>query len=198
MATLLKVLNNLADIKSAGGVALRVRTQADQRAINIDAKRNAVLVEATLKQWMNTYPNHPVMYLKIKKFMTIGMALASPRSWPLAGMFSVPTDHDHHLRRRVVLTTPGDKREYLWGRYPYYMYQTINGQKTYSQRCYKLVPTIAVAHKDGEDAESLSLLPKWAQWAKRKKETTAERAAREVHELELEEDAAELELIEAP
>jgi hypothetical protein len=27
-ATLLKVLNNLADIKSAGGVALRVRTQA--------------------------------------------------------------------------------------------------------------------------------------------------------------------------
>jgi hypothetical protein len=28
MTTLLKVLNNLADIKSAGGVALRVRTQA--------------------------------------------------------------------------------------------------------------------------------------------------------------------------
>jgi hypothetical protein len=27
MAALLKVLNNLADIKSAGGVALRVRTQ---------------------------------------------------------------------------------------------------------------------------------------------------------------------------
>jgi hypothetical protein len=27
MTTLLKVLNNLADIKSAGGVALRVRTQ---------------------------------------------------------------------------------------------------------------------------------------------------------------------------
>jgi hypothetical protein len=27
MATLLKVLNNLADIRSAGGVALRVRTQ---------------------------------------------------------------------------------------------------------------------------------------------------------------------------
>jgi hypothetical protein len=30
MATLLKVLNNLADIKSAGGVALRVRTQGIQ------------------------------------------------------------------------------------------------------------------------------------------------------------------------
>jgi hypothetical protein len=29
MATLLKVLNNLADIKSAGGVALRVRTQGE-------------------------------------------------------------------------------------------------------------------------------------------------------------------------
>jgi len=28
MATLLKVLNNLAHIKSEGGVALRVRTQA--------------------------------------------------------------------------------------------------------------------------------------------------------------------------
>jgi ribose transport system substrate-binding protein len=31
MATLLKVLNNLADIKSAGGVALRVRTQQDPK-----------------------------------------------------------------------------------------------------------------------------------------------------------------------
>ena len=31
MATLLKVLNNLADIKSAGGVALRVRTQGGKR-----------------------------------------------------------------------------------------------------------------------------------------------------------------------
>ena len=31
MATLLKVLNNLADIKSAGGVALRVGTQALRR-----------------------------------------------------------------------------------------------------------------------------------------------------------------------
>jgi hypothetical protein len=31
MATLLKVLNNLADIKSVGGVALRVRTQALER-----------------------------------------------------------------------------------------------------------------------------------------------------------------------
>ena len=31
MATLLKVLNNLADIKSAGGVALRVRTQGSAR-----------------------------------------------------------------------------------------------------------------------------------------------------------------------
>jgi hypothetical protein len=30
MATLLKVLNNLADIKSAGGVALRVRTQGSR------------------------------------------------------------------------------------------------------------------------------------------------------------------------
>jgi hypothetical protein len=32
MATLLKVLNNLADIKSAGGVALRVRTQGGVRS----------------------------------------------------------------------------------------------------------------------------------------------------------------------
>ena len=31
MATLLKVLNNLADIKSARGVALRVRTQGPSR-----------------------------------------------------------------------------------------------------------------------------------------------------------------------
>jgi hypothetical protein len=36
MATLLKALNNLADIKSAGGVALRVRTQARPR-VEMDA-----------------------------------------------------------------------------------------------------------------------------------------------------------------
>ena len=37
MATLLKVLNNLADIKSAGGVALRVRTQEGaEGAYNFD------------------------------------------------------------------------------------------------------------------------------------------------------------------
>jgi len=35
MATLLKVLNNLADIKSAGGVALRVRTQGDRSVFAI-------------------------------------------------------------------------------------------------------------------------------------------------------------------
>jgi len=40
MATLLLVLNNHADIKSAGGVALRVRTQGDMRM--------AVLREATI------------------------------------------------------------------------------------------------------------------------------------------------------
>ncbi len=35
MATLLKVLNNLADIKSAGGVALRVRTQGSAEELAI-------------------------------------------------------------------------------------------------------------------------------------------------------------------
>jgi hypothetical protein len=35
MATLLKVLNNLADIKSAGGVALRVRTQGRKGSVNL-------------------------------------------------------------------------------------------------------------------------------------------------------------------
>jgi tetratricopeptide (TPR) repeat protein len=42
MATLLKVLNNLADIKSAGGVALRVRTQAgalDSQLAAAEARR---------------------------------------------------------------------------------------------------------------------------------------------------------------
>jgi hypothetical protein len=34
MATLLKVLNNLADIKSAGGVALRVRTQGGRDEVD--------------------------------------------------------------------------------------------------------------------------------------------------------------------
>src|ERR1700722_5949593 len=38
MATLLKVLNNLADIKSAGGVALRVRTQARRCSAGVHTK----------------------------------------------------------------------------------------------------------------------------------------------------------------
>jgi hypothetical protein len=36
MATLLKVLNNLADIRSAGGVALRVRTQGFYRHVSFE------------------------------------------------------------------------------------------------------------------------------------------------------------------
>jgi hypothetical protein len=40
MATLLKVLNNLADIKSAGGVALRVRTQDPLEIVPPDHGRN--------------------------------------------------------------------------------------------------------------------------------------------------------------
>jgi catechol 2,3-dioxygenase-like lactoylglutathione lyase family enzyme len=39
MATLLKVLNNLADIKSAGGVALRVRTQESALQDRVMAER---------------------------------------------------------------------------------------------------------------------------------------------------------------
>jgi hypothetical protein len=49
MATLLKVLNNLADIKSAGGVALRVRTQAVQANPSFSALyafHTAALVQA--------------------------------------------------------------------------------------------------------------------------------------------------------
>jgi hypothetical protein len=38
MATLLKVLNNLADIKSAGGVAPRVRTQGVGFDASLDPK----------------------------------------------------------------------------------------------------------------------------------------------------------------
>jgi hypothetical protein len=37
MATLLKVLNNLADIKSAGGIALRVRTQGPRLVTDGDS-----------------------------------------------------------------------------------------------------------------------------------------------------------------
>jgi hypothetical protein len=49
MATLLKVLNNLADIKSAGGVAPRVRTQAEPLQVYLPnrAKRNSLRVTAT-------------------------------------------------------------------------------------------------------------------------------------------------------
>ena len=43
MATLLKVLNNLADIKSAGGVALRVRTQEGHDSPELDAQLAAMI-----------------------------------------------------------------------------------------------------------------------------------------------------------
>jgi transposase len=48
MATLLKVLNNLADIKSAGGVALRVRTQGGRkpRLSEEQLAQSAKIVEA--------------------------------------------------------------------------------------------------------------------------------------------------------
>jgi hypothetical protein len=49
MATLLKVLNNLADIKSAGGVALRVTTQgrrsADDKAAGDADRRDVVILQ---------------------------------------------------------------------------------------------------------------------------------------------------------
>src|SRR5271166_5165781 len=53
MATLLKVLNNLADTKSAGGVALRVRTQAgvtDNRIVRRGLDRNRLLGEPVEQQ----------------------------------------------------------------------------------------------------------------------------------------------------
>jgi hypothetical protein len=61
MATLLKVLNNLADIKSAGGVALRVRTQGPfvwttsakaifQKLAQIPVGRNSTMAETALLQ----------------------------------------------------------------------------------------------------------------------------------------------------
>jgi hypothetical protein len=45
MATLLKVLNNLADIKSAGGVALRIRTQDLPGCFASDAGRCSPTVQ---------------------------------------------------------------------------------------------------------------------------------------------------------
>lgn len=193
--------NMKRDNEETGQIKLvtKLKTRGtNQKSIDIDADRNAKLVATTLEQWMKTYPNHPVMYLHTNKFITIGMALASPKSWPLAGMFSVPIKHEHHLRRRVVLTTPGDKREYLWNRYEYYQCQTRDNKVTYSQRWYKLVPTIPVAHKDGEGAESLPLFPKWAQWTKKVKEIDKERVAREAYEVELESENAELDRFAAP
>ena len=43
MATLLKVLNNLADIKSAGGVALRVRTQDPLHVADVERVLGAAI-----------------------------------------------------------------------------------------------------------------------------------------------------------
>jgi len=44
MATLLKVLNNLADIKSAGGVALRVRTQGPAVGLDWEKEQTRALL----------------------------------------------------------------------------------------------------------------------------------------------------------
>ena len=67
MATLLKVLNNLADIKSAGGVALRVRTQALLSARMIDeVSREGDGAAKTLMRMAEFYVNaYKTMYPEI-------------------------------------------------------------------------------------------------------------------------------------
>jgi hypothetical protein len=67
MATLLKVLNNLADIKSAGGVALRVRTQGTHKGLKVptdryptaDRKRKNVIYSKVLYMDLDVKPNEP-------------------------------------------------------------------------------------------------------------------------------------------
>src|SRR5450432_2928630 len=51
MATLLKVLNNLADIKSAGGVAPRVRTQGPSILSQRNSARTSTRSMTSLWEW---------------------------------------------------------------------------------------------------------------------------------------------------
>ena len=54
MATLLKVLNNLADIKSAGGVALRVRTQ-DRFGRKAECQFSGMQLNRQARNWNGRY-----------------------------------------------------------------------------------------------------------------------------------------------
>jgi integrase len=62
MATLLKVLNNLADIKSAGGVALRVGTQeADGKPLSNMALLTLLKrMNAGEKKWLDPASSRPI------------------------------------------------------------------------------------------------------------------------------------------
>jgi hypothetical protein len=60
MATLLKVLNNLADIKSAGGVALRVRTQAP-RGFDEEAQEQVAALRTAAASCTSDNPPHCVI-----------------------------------------------------------------------------------------------------------------------------------------
>jgi hypothetical protein len=65
MATLLKVLNNLADIKSAGGVALRVRTQGDHFLVEF-----LCLLEVS-RQYLRNIPLAPCHGAHVKQSLQI-------------------------------------------------------------------------------------------------------------------------------
>src|SRR5271165_4814187 len=59
MATLLKVLNNLADIKSAAGVALRVRTQGAHRSSPLQDSKSSDFLSAATAHWSTRSPTCP-------------------------------------------------------------------------------------------------------------------------------------------
>src|SRR6516165_9750830 len=60
MATLLKVLSNLADIKSAGGVALRVRTQGPL-PIGFDKTISQPFIGALMMDLLEISPDNTVL-----------------------------------------------------------------------------------------------------------------------------------------
>ena len=68
MATLLKVLNNLADIKSAGGVALRVRTQG---RLQIEPAHEISVLHAPNRSYWSD--NVGALIGSIRRLKTFGM-----------------------------------------------------------------------------------------------------------------------------
>src|SRR5271166_2235998 len=111
MATLLKVLNNLADIKSAGGVALRVRTQdlSDARGVrphrSSSAKINHFRQRHRLRPARHAQDHARHDDLVLRRLCLMAKRRHRKRQWTLTSMAAAPPGYRPDIRPG----NPGDR-----------------------------------------------------------------------------------------